>query len=142
MKIKVNDPNGGDLINLTPLIDIVFLLLIFFMVTASFKEDERDLKVILPGAENSDPIKDLPEIILVSVRKDGGFYVGNQALDKEEVRTLLERAKEKNSRQKVMIRADRDVPMQHPVVILDLCAGLGIATSLATTEGSTAEGGG
>ncbi|MFT7620175.1 MAG: biopolymer transport protein ExbD [Planctomycetota bacterium] len=141
MKIRVNDPKDGDLINLTPLIDIVFLLLIFFMVTASFKEDERDLKVILPGAENADPIKNLPEIILVSVHKDGAFFVGGKSLDKEELQTLFERAKEKNTRQKVMIRADRDVPMQHPVVVLDLCAGLGIATSLATTEGSTSEGG-
>ena len=101
MKIKVEDSRDGGLINLTPLIDIVFLLLIFFMVTASFKEDERDLKVVLPGAENADPIKDLPELILVSVRKDGAFLVGSAQLDAEELRTLLERAKEKNSRQKV-----------------------------------------
>ena len=142
MKIKVDDPNKGELINLTPLIDIVFLLLIFFMVTSSFKEDERDLKVVLPGAENADPIKDLPEIMLVSVRQNGDFFVGSQRLDKEELRGLFERAKEKNSRQKVMIRADRDVPMQHPVVILDICAGLGIQTSIATTNGDSAEGGG
>ncbi len=77
MKLNRSSTSAGDAINLTPLIDIVFLLLIFFMVTASFKEDERDLKVILPGAENANPIKDLPKIMHVSVRKNGDFFVGN-----------------------------------------------------------------
>ncbi len=141
MKIQVEDGQSGDLINLTPLIDIVFLLLIFFMVTASFKEDERDLKVILPGAENANPIKDLPEIMLVSVRKGGDFFVGSERLDREELQRLLERAKEKNSRQKVLIRADQDVAMRYPVIVLDMCAGLGIATSIGTSQGVGGEGG-
>ena len=140
MKINVPSRDKGDIINLTPLIDIVFLLLIFFMVTSSFKEDERDLKVVLPGAENADPIKDLPEVILVSIRKEGDFYVGNRKLEVEDLRTLFERAKEKNSQQKVMIRADRDVAIQHPVVVLDLCAGMGIATSIATSDPSASKG--
>ena len=142
MKINGPEQRDGDLINLTPLIDIVFLLLIFFMVTSSFKEDERDLKVVLPGAQNADPIKNLPELLLVSVRENGDFYVGTQRLDREELRTLFERAKEKNAKQKVLIRADQDTAIQHFVVVIDLCAGLGISASLATMETGSAEGGG
>ena len=123
-------------VNLTPLIDIVFLLLIFFMVTATFQNDERDLTISVPQAEHGNPIKDLPETLVVGVRKDGTFAVGQRDLDREGLRRLLVRAKRKNRKQKVIVRADQDVPFRHPVGVLDLCTGIGIETSVATAETS------
>ena len=86
MKIPVDQEEGADLVNLTPLIDVVFLLLIFFMVTAKFQEDERDLSVVVPEAENGDPIQDLPETMFVNVRKDGSYHVGSQRIDRDELK--------------------------------------------------------
>ncbi len=133
MKISSGEVDSPDLINLTPLIDIVFLLLIFFMVTSSFREDERDLKVVLPGAANGDPIENLPELLMVAVNEDGSLHVGGRRLDQEELKRLLERAREKNATQRVMIRAHRRADVRHLVVVLDICAGLGIHTSIATS---------
>ncbi len=135
--MRISTDNGGDgapLVNLTPLIDVVFLLLIFFMVTAQFQEDERDLTVDLPGAENGDPIKDLPKVLFVNVRKDGSLTVGDRSLDTNELRSLLARAKRKNPDQRVVVRADADVALRHPVDVFDVCMGLRIPFSMATHE--------
>jgi biopolymer transport protein ExbD len=135
MRIPTGENGDRDaVVNLTPLIDVVFLLLIFFMVTARFQEDERDLAVTLPEAEHGETLEDLPETIFINVRRDGTFTMGAELLDRDSLGRLLRRAKRQNPRQKVIIRADHEVAMRHPVVILDLCTGLGIETSLATAE--------
>jgi len=122
-------------INLTPLIDVVFLLLIFFMVTATFQNDERDLTIAVPEAEHGDPVRDLPETILVGVRKDGAFTVGGKVLDREQLRQVLVKAKRKNkSRQRVVVRAHRESHTQAPVTVISLCASLKIESSIATAR--------
>jgi len=119
------------MVNLTPLIDVVFLLLIFFMVTAQFQEDERDLSITVPEAENGDVLENPPETVIVGVRRDGGFSVGGKLLDRDELKRFLARAKRKNEKQRVVIRADRDAMVRHAVTVLDLCAGLEITSSIA-----------
>lgn len=139
MKIRPPDLGGRGLVDLTPLIDVVFLLLVFFMVTAQFKDDERDLEVVLPKAENGNPIADPPELLEVAVRRDGSFHVGDRRLDREDLGRLLERARERNDDQRVVVRADRGVAVEHPVVVLDICAGLKIPTSIATIGASSGD---
>lgn len=131
MKIPTGQDEGeGGGINLTPLIDVVFLLLIFFMVTASFQEDERDLKISVPEAGHGDPIKDLPELLEIGVRKDGRYSVGTRDLDREEIEQLLRRAKAKNGKQRALIRVDRDAAFNHFVFVFDLCKGVGVQASV------------
>ena len=135
MRIPTDDRDGEEsLVNLTPLIDVVFLLLIFFMVTATFQNDERDLTIAVPETQSGDPIKDLPETMVVGVRKDGAFRIGDRQLDLEQLRKVLVRAKRKNAKQNVIVRADKAVPFRFPVTVLDVCTGLGITTSVATAE--------
>ena len=134
MKLDTREEGENSLVNLTPLIDVVFLLLIFFMVTATFQNDERDLTINVPKTQNGNPIKDLPQTLVVGVKKDGALKVGDRTLDKEQLRQLLVRAKRKNNKQKVIVRADRAVPFRYPVGVLDVCAGLGITTSVAAAE--------
>ena len=135
MRIPDHDElDGESMVNLTPLIDVVFLLLIFFMVTSTFQIDERDLSIQVPEAENGNPLEDLPETLVVGIRKDGSFRIGQETLDKEQLRDVLKRARRKNENQRVIVRADQDVPTKHPVSVLDLCAGMEIPTSIATSE--------
>lgn len=135
MNLERDDADDGSgLVDLAPLVDVVFLLLIFFMVTATFQIDERDLTISVPNAENGNPLKDLPETLIVGVRKDGSFSVGPAVMDREELRGVLVKAKRKNERQRVIVRADQDVAFRHPISVLDLCSGLSIETSFATAE--------
>ena len=135
MKIPKRDDEeavGG--VDLTPLIDVVFQLLLFFMVTATFQNDERDLAIHVPEAEHGNAIEDLPETLVVGVRRDGSFTLGSAILGRDELRQTLVKAKRKNPKQRVIVRAHKDAATQHPVVVLDVCAGLGIETALATSD--------
>ncbi len=141
MKIPT-EAEGDDATNvdLTPMIDIVFQLLLFFMVTATFQNDERDLSIDVPEAEHGRTLETLPETLVVGVRKDGSFTIDAQVLDKDALRQALARAKRKNPKQRVIVRAHKDVPTRHPVTVLDVCAGLSIETALATTAGGDGSG--
>lgn len=134
MRIQTDhgDEENVDLINLTPLLDIVFNLIIFFMVTTQFQEDERDLKINLPDAESAQAAAKVPQTLLINIGQDGRFKVGDQVMDKDEVKKTLQKAKRENPSQKVVMRVDKDTPFRHPVVIIDICKGLGIETSIAT----------
>ena len=69
MKIPT-EAEGDDAtqVDLTPMIDIVFQLLLFFMVTATFQNDERDLSIEVPEAEHGRTLETLPETLVVGVR--------------------------------------------------------------------------
>ena len=145
MKIEVSDEEGSTaLVDLTPLIDAVFLLLIFFLVTASFQNDERDLAIKVPSAESGNPLQDLPETLIVGVRSDGALVVGGKRLDRSDLKSVLERAKRKNEKQRVFARVDGKAAFEHAVVVLDLCTGLGIDISVSVSSdgepGATREG--
>jgi biopolymer transport protein ExbD len=130
-------PTGGDeddsgMVNLTPLIDVVFLLLIFFMVTATFQADERDFTISVPEAEHGNPIQDLPDSLFVGIREDGSFTVGSSVLDKEQLRQVLVKAKRKNEKQRVILRAHRSAECRFPTIVMDLCKSIGIEMHWAT----------
>ncbi len=106
-------------LNLAPLIDVVFLLLIFFAVTTTF-EREAALKIQLPEAQGITPNK--AEILKIVVDADGHYYLGQQALRDTRIKTLkqaMRQALEEGARPMVMIAADRKTPHQAVIRILD-----------------------
>lgn len=130
MKIPTRADAGASGINLTPLIDVVFLLLIFFMVTASFREDERELDLDVPEAAHGDPVRELPELLRIGVRSDGRYLVGERTLDREEIGRLLDRARRKNAEQRALLRVDGAAAFTHFAFLLDLCKGKGIPATI------------
>jgi biopolymer transport protein ExbD len=76
-------------INLTPLIDVVFLLLIFFMVSTTFKDEAR-LRVQLPEAGGEEIPSEEPEMIRILIDQSGSFYVDDQAVADRETGTLVQ----------------------------------------------------
>ena len=79
-------------VNLTPLIDVVFLLLIFFMVSTTFTK-ETHLKVELPEADGA-VTTEQPESIEILVALDGSYSVNGQALVNRQIRTIIAALKE------------------------------------------------
>jgi biopolymer transport protein ExbD len=120
------------LINLTPLIDVVFLLLIFFMVTTSFSLT-RGIKVDLPTT--TIPQEKIEQNIVISVTKEGKIYLDKTQISKTElVRTLKRQIGKKNSL--VVINADKDTRHGMVVEVMDLAkqGGAGKLGILTTSE--------
>jgi biopolymer transport protein ExbD len=123
-------------INLTPLIDVVFLLLIFFMVSTTFEHQSR-INVDLPEA-SADPMKPDDESLEIIIDAQGRFFIGDRQVVNTETRTLkLAIGKAMGEREKipVIIRADANTPHQSVVTALDAVGQLGLTSvSLATSK--------
>lgn len=114
-------------INLTPLIDVVFLLLIFFMVTTTFVR-QAGLEITLPeaDAERSEPP---PETLELAVDAEGEYYVGDQALVNRQRATLIRALEEALAEREItgiVVRADADAPHRAVVRALDAAGQVGI----------------
>ena len=135
MNIQPDNPEEPD-INLTPLIDVVFLLLIFFMVSTTFEHQSR-IQIELPEAtaEASKPDDESLEILIDA---QGRYFLGEQQVVNTELKTLKGAIREALGEREsvpVMIRADARTPHQAVVRALDATSQLGLVNiSLATSK--------
>lgn len=130
-----------DSVNLTPLIDVVFLLLIFFMVSTTFTE-ETHLSIDLPEAVG-DPKSDSSDRLDIVIGADGAFSVNGQALVNNKIETLksaLEKLSTGDTKLPLTITADAKTPHQAVVTAMDAAGQLGFAKlSITTREPQAAE---
>jgi len=92
-------------INITPMLDIVFIMLIFFIVTTSFSR-ETGATLIKPLAEQAVLLRN--GTILIGIRSNDEIWMNKREIELREVRSLVERAKAENPEGSVVIVADRD----------------------------------
>jgi len=122
-------------VNLTPLIDVVFLLLIFFMVSTTFQR-ESQISVQLPKAAK-EPVDAPTENIEVVINAVGDYFVNEQELIKSDANSLmaaLNSATAGNRDVPLTIRADSNTPHQAVVTAMDAAAQLGLnRMSIATS---------
>jgi biopolymer transport protein ExbD len=123
-------------LDLTPLIDVVFQLIIFFLVATEFDSEDRELDVTLPKASEARPLTAEPEEVFVNIDRNGNIFMGGKQRTLEELETLLREAKVNNPlSQSVILRADKDVALEHAVAVMNLCNKVGIADYTLTTQG-------
>jgi biopolymer transport protein ExbD len=107
-------------LNLTPMIDVVFLLLIFFMVTTTFDE-KSELKISLPEIQTAQPKQQSVEVVL-SIKPDGSYYVNQIPVGVGDLNalasTLLSAAQQQRT-PKLMIHADAKTPHQAVMTALE-----------------------
>ena len=136
MKFK-RRPRPDNSINLTPLIDVVFLLLIFFMVSTTFTRETR-LLVELPDAEGPQAPEEMPRQIEVVISVDGGYQVNGQTLVNRHIATLmraLETEAAGDSALPLIISADANSPHRAVVMAMDAASRLGFnQLQIATQE--------
>lgn len=127
-------------VNLTPLIDVVFLLLIFFMVSTTFTRETR-LIVNLPEADAA-PSETLPDTIDILVTSDGNYALNGIPLVNKKMTTLMAGLQELAQGQKdisLTITADADTRHQAVVTAMDAAGKLGFANlSIITQEPGSA----
>lgn len=122
-------------VNLTPLIDVVFLLLIFFMVSTTFTE-ERELQLNLPEAEAVEA-QQKPKMIEVEISKGGDYALNGKRLVNRESTTLrnaLIDAAEGDTDIPFVISADKDATYQDVVTVMDIAGKLGFAQQSLKTQ--------
>ena len=91
-------------INITPMLDIVFIMLIFFIVTTSFTK-ETGAAIIKPQAEQAVDLRN--GTILIGIRPNGDIWMAKRRIELNEVRSTVERAKAENPEGSVVIVADK-----------------------------------
>ncbi len=122
-------------LSLTPLIDVVFLLLIFFLVATRFEEEERAMDVNLPKASEAKPMIATPDEMFIDLTSEGRFFVDGRELDLAALQTHLRNAnRAQPGRQRVIIRADREARTAHLVAVMDACNRASIRQYSVATE--------
>jgi biopolymer transport protein ExbD len=119
MRLPPSEPELG-IPNMMPLIDVVFLLLIFFLMASRFEQEERDLKVTLPEVAEAQPLAMTQELV-VNITPDGKYVVARQQYDEGQLAALLEQARRKNPQQTVLIRGDGRAAWMYGVRVMGLC---------------------
>ena len=104
--------------NLAPMIDIVFLLLIFFVVASTLNMNEVQATIQLPGTNTVDG-KNIKEIVLY-ITKEGQVFLEKEKIEWEQLPDILYECMTENKTKKVTIYADREADFQYIVDILDL----------------------
>ena len=137
MKISSQQPENRKL-NLTPLIDVVFLLLIFFMVSTTF-EKQAKLKIELPEA-SAKPVASEQQDLIISISEKGVFFVNNNELinaQSQSLKNALQQIVKDSRDMPVIIRADANVAHKHVIMAMDVLGNMGFEkVSMATTQAS------
>jgi biopolymer transport protein ExbD len=114
-------------VNITPLIDVVFLLLIFFMVSTTFQR-EAELSIELPEASSQAP-ENKEQSIEVAIDASGRYYVNGRLLinrQPQTIRKALQQASEGRENASLIISADAKTPHQAVVTVMDAARQLGL----------------
>ena len=123
---------------LTPMIDVVFLLLCFFVTSQLFSQWESEIDITLPTAATGQaPQRHMGEII-VNILEDGNAIVNGKNFADEDLKVMLTRMADMYPGQPVLLRADKSTPYEHVINILDLCRqadiwNISFATSMPET---------
>ena len=130
LKGRLELEQGFKQIDIVTLINIVFLLLIFFMLTSSFVM-QPGIKVNLPKAVTSEVVK--PENIEILVTGSNDTYLNSRVVSVQELKSVLQQAAKRG--QTILIKADRQASLGKVVEIWDLARGLGASQiNIATNQ--------
>lgn len=128
---------------MTPLIDVVFLLLIFFLVTSRFADEqenpthmspvEKELDVSLPSANDAVPLTSDQNTIFITVSEEGRYFMQGESMTGDQVEAALNTARNNNPVQtSVVMRSDENARYRYAVTIMDICKRLNIPLTTAT----------
>ena len=121
-----NAPLDEPQLNLTPMIDVVIQLVIFFMVGTQFVDNERKIDIALPQVSQSAPLTETPDEIVVNITKEGDISIGPKTVSAVELKSQLQEAKRRYAKQAVVIRGDMDCIYQQVMSVVDICKQAGI----------------
>jgi biopolymer transport protein ExbD len=137
MAVQIKKGRALGALNITPLIDIVFLLLVFFLVATKFAEEERILDIPMPSASHANALAVPPQPLVINITEDGRYYVHGKFMDKKNLGLVMLDVSQNNPlTQSVLIRAHRNAAWQSVVDAVNLCLMFDIQDYSCVTDDS------
>jgi biopolymer transport protein ExbD len=121
-------------LNLTSMIDVLFLLIIFFVVGTKFIEAERQIELKLPQVAKNDALSAAPEKRVVNVYRDGDITLDRKKVDLEQLQAELTAARGQYRGLGVLVRGDALTPFERVANVLNACKRAGIADLSISVE--------
>ena len=117
----------GDIINISSMIDVMFILIILFLVTTTFKEEEIDHMVNLPvDARNQSLTQSTGNLAKINIRENGSYVVMGQQFTEEQVSEWTKQQVDKKPDIKVLIRCDQDAKHLYLANVISICRNVGV----------------
>jgi biopolymer transport protein ExbD len=133
MRIRRRQTPAEDF-QMAPMVDMVFLLLVFFMCVSSLAQAERAMPVELPDSTASKVPEDLADRATISILADGSFYLGAEPADDQALGDRLRRAMATNPKTRLHVRADGGVRFEVIRRVLRVCAEAGAYDVIYSTH--------
>ena len=127
MRFRSTSSDGGEVINLSSMIDVLFILIIFFMITTTFKEEEVDHLVKLPTEKRNQSLtQSKGNLIKVNIREQGEYMVMGAQMTEEQLSIWMEGEIKRKPELKVLIRCDRESKHLHLANVMSICRHVGV----------------
>ena len=139
MRFSQRNRSKAPALALTSMLDVIFLLLCFFVTVSVFSQWESEISIKLPNAKTAEAPERLPGEIIVNLAKDGAISVNSVRLSLEELGARLARVAKFYPGQPVIIRADKEVRYETLVKLIDTCRASDIWNFSLATEGGEGE---
>jgi biopolymer transport protein ExbD len=120
---SIHEEEEENEINLTPMLDVVFIMLIFFIVTATFIK-EAGIQVERPDTVTADSQDDAS--ILIAISPDDEIWIDRQQRDPRAVRSIIERLHAENPKGSIVIQADEESTHETLVIVMDAAKAAGV----------------
>ncbi len=136
MPIQLRRSRSLSAIPMTPLIDVVFLLLTFFLVATQLSEEDHQLDVKLPAASNARPMIEAKDEIYVSLDAEGACFVEGSPIDRSQlIQRLKELRRDHPTSRTAVLRADSRCDWDNVVRAIDACHQAGLTDVRPTVRG-------
>ena len=139
MKFTRKNRSRAPQLALTSMLDVIFLLLCFFVTVSVFSQWESEISIKLPSAETSDEPERLPGEIIVNLDKTGFVKVNSAPMSLEDLQARLKRISKFYPGQPVIIRADKETKYDDLVKVIDACRAGDVWNFSLATEGGAAK---
>ncbi len=135
MNFRKNNKGELPAFQMTAMMDIVFLLLCFFITTSVFSQWEYEIDISLPSAESGKVPERLPGEIIINIANDGRISINQQDMTLDALKNRLDRLARYFPGQPIVLRADKDTKYEDLIKVIDTCRQADIWNfSMATSE--------
>jgi biopolymer transport protein ExbD len=125
--IRNADPHSDVHLDFVPMVDVLFNLLIFFLLATSLQQAEREMQIALPQSRAAGPMSAALKEIVLNVTSEGRIIVAGAPIAEDALAEMIKAAVASNPAQKVSVRGDRNAAYGQVARVLDLCKGAGVA---------------